>query len=80
MVFTVTHQIVKSKQPGFTNSHLHKVEDKQKINPCTSFQSRSMFDFETEAIWTSEFSQCVTGSRNAISLFSNEETVVLTQT
>ena len=22
---------------GFTNSHLHKVEDKQKMNSCTSF-------------------------------------------
>ena len=51
-----------------TNSHLHKVEDKQKINPCTSFQSCSMFHFETATSRISEFSQCVTENRNAISL------------
>ena len=44
------HQIVKSKQQSFANSHLNKVEDKQKINPCTSFQSHSMFHFKTTAI------------------------------
>ena len=51
---------------GFTNSHLHKVENKQKMNPCTSFQSHSMFHFENTAIWTSKFSQCVTQHMNAI--------------
>ena len=30
------------------------------MNPCTSFQSCSMFHFETTTIWTSEFSQYVT--------------------
>ena len=35
-------------------------EDKQKVNLCTSFHSRSMFHFENTEIWTSEFSQCVT--------------------
>ena len=42
MVFTVTS----SKNRGFTNSYLDEVEDKWKINLCTSFQPRSMFHFE----------------------------------
>ena len=35
-------------------------EDKEKVNLCTSFHSRSMFHFKNTEIWTSEFSQCVT--------------------
>ena len=44
------HQIVKSKQRGFTNSYLHQVKDKQKVNLCTSSHSLNMFHFENTAI------------------------------
>ena len=44
------HQIVKSKQRGFTNSYLHQVKDKQKVNLCTSSHSLNVFHFENTAI------------------------------
>ena len=43
---------------AFTNSYIHWVEGKQKVNLCTRFHSRTMFHFENTTIST-VFSQCV---------------------
>ena len=58
MVLTMTSSNCKVKMAR--NSYLHQVEDKQKVNLCTSFHFCSMFHFENTAIWTSKYSQCIT--------------------